>query len=300
MSDLSYRGFALDAETALALLQWQAEMGADEPCLDEAIDRYDEAEALALARANDRAIKAAAPAYAQGEASEQAGGQMMPGGLPMAVSTQPRPAAAAAGPDYAAIAAQAAGQAQSLDALAQAMAAFDGIDLKKGARNFCFADGNPAARVMIIGEAPGAEEDQRGLPFVGAAGQLLDKMFAAIGLSRTAEQADKALYITNVLPWHPTGNRPPHPDEIAMILPFLARHVELANPDVLVLFGNIPCQAALGRSGILKMRGEWQTAFGRPALPMTHPAYLLRTPLAKREAWADLLALQARLGNKPD
>lgn len=262
-ADPTYRGFALDAETALALLQWQAELGADEPCLDAPQDRYD---------LPDRVQTAPAPAPA---------------------TTAPRPPDAAL--DLAAQAEAMAAAASTLAELAAAQESFDGIELKKGARNFCFADGNPAARVMVIGEAPGEEEDQQGRPFVGRAGQMLDRMFAAIGLSREAVDAEKALYITNVLTWRPPGNRRPEPAEIAVMLPFLRRHVELAQPQVLVLMGNTPCMAALDRSGILKLRGTWTQAFGLPALPMTHPSYLLRTPLAKREAWADLLTLAARL-----
>ena len=266
-ADPTYRGFALDAETALALLQWQAELGADEPCLDAAIDRYDLPERSAGA-APAAGAAAAGPATAR-----------------------PRDEAE----DLTALAEAAAAAASDLAALAHAQEAFEGIELRKGARNFCFADGNPAARVMIVGEAPGEEEDRIGRPFVGRAGQLLDRMFDAIGLSRGAVDAEKALYITNVLPWRPPGNRRPEPAEIAMMLPFLRRHVELAQPDLLVLMGNTPCIALLNQQGILKLRGSWTTAFGLPALPMTHPAYLLRTPLAKREAWADLLSLSARL-----
>lgn len=259
-ADPTYRGFALDAETALALLQWQAELGADEPCLDAPLDRYDQP----------------APAPAPGPAAPA-----------------PRPPDTAL--DLAAQAEAMAAAATSLAELAAAQEAFDGIELKKGARNFCFADGNPSARVMIIGEAPGEEEDNQGRPFVGRAGQLLDRMFAAIGLSREAVDAERALYITNVLTWRPPGNRRPEPAEIAVMLPFLRRHVELAQPEVVVLMGNTPCMAALNRQGILKLRGTWTEAFGLPALPMTHPSYLLRTPAAKREAWADLLSLAARL-----
>lgn len=262
-ADPTYRGFALDAETALALLQWQAELGADEPCLDAAIDRYDLPERTAAPVAGPAP---AAPAARRDEAQ-----------------------------DLTALAEATAAAATTLPELAQAQEAFEGIELRKGARNFCFADGNPAARVMILGEAPGEEEDRVGRPFVGRAGQLLDRMFDAIGLSRGAVDAEKALYITNVLPWRPPGNRRPEPAEIAMMLPFLRRHVELAQPDLLVLMGNTPCIALLNQQGILKLRGTWTTAFGLPALPMTHPAYLLRTPLAKREAWADLLSLAARL-----
>ncbi|MBS0564161.1 MAG: uracil-DNA glycosylase [Proteobacteria bacterium] len=249
-------------DLAQALLAWQVEMGADEPILDRPVNRYE----LAA-----EAPKAAPPAAA------------------------PKAAAPVAAADPVAVARAAAAAAATLADLAGAQAAYGLCDLKKGARNFVFADGNPQARVMVIGEAPGREEDLEGRPFVGRAGKLLDRMFAAIGLSRTAPDAGAALYITNVLPWRPPANRDPEPAEIAMMLPFLQRHVELAAPRLVVLMGNTPCAAALGQRGIMRLRGTWTEAFGRPVLPMTHPAYLLRTPSAKREAWADLLSLRARL-----
>ena len=257
----------LDPGAALALLEWQAEMGADEPVLDAPVDRF---------QMSDRPAPAAAP-------------------------SAPAPAApppADADTDSDALVAEAgrlAAGAATLTDLAEAQERFDGIELKKGARRFVFADGNLAARLLILGEAPGDEEDRQGRPFVGRAGQLLDQMFAAIGMARDAVDAERALYITNVLPWRPPGNREPTEAEMAMMLPFVRRHVELAAPDIVVLMGNTPCQAALGRRGILRLRGHWTEAFGRPALPMTHPAYLLRNSIAKREAWADLLAVQARL-----
>jgi DNA polymerase len=187
------------------------------------------------------------------------------------------------------------GQSQTLADLHAALAGFDLCDLKKGARNTVFADGNPAARVLILGEAPGADEDREGRPFVGRAGQLLDRMFAAIGLSRTSPDPQAALYITNVMPWRPPGNRDPEPAEIAMMQPFVARHIALVDPEVIVVMGNTPLFALTGGRGILRARGTWMQALGKPLLPMTHPAYLLRNPAAKREAWADLLSLQARL-----
>ena len=269
MDPLNWHGIALDAETALALLEWQAEMGVDEPVGDAPVDRFDLA-----ARPDVSPPPAAATAAAAVLRLEPEGDD-----LPARVA---QAEALAAGAD-------------TLDALAAAQESFDGIELKKGARNFCFADGNPAARLLILGEAPGDEEDRQGRPFVGRAGLLLDRMFDAIGLSRRAVDAEKALYITNVLTWRPPGNRDPQPDEIAMSLPFVRRHIELAAPDLVVLMGNIACDAGLGRRGILRLRGNWTTAFDRPALPMTHPAYLLRNPPAKREAWADLLSLSARL-----
>ncbi|AZB61047.1 uracil-DNA glycosylase, partial [Cereibacter sphaeroides] len=183
----------------------------------------------------------------------------------------------------------------TLEALREAMAAYDHCDLKRGARNTVFSDGHPAARLMLIGEAPGREEDAAGRPFVGRAGQLLDRMFAAIGLSRTSPDAETALYITNVMPWRPPQNRDPSAEEVAMMTPFLARHVELAAPDLIVVTGNTACAALLGRTGITRLRGRWAEAWGRPVMPMCHPAYLLRNPEAKREAWADLLEVKARL-----
>lgn len=264
-SDLTWRGVEIDGWTALALLEWQRELGVDEPMLDAPLDRTD-----LPPPPKPAPMMPAAPA------------------APMI----------AAEPDHAHFLTEAeslAARAQTLDQLAEAQQGFDGAELKRGARNFVFSDGNPAGRVMIIGEAPGEEEDAQGRPFVGRAGQLLDQMFAAIGMGREVPDAGRAVYIGNVLKWRPPGNRRPSPDEIALSLPFLRRQVELADPEVLVLMGNTPCLAALNREGILRLRGTWTEAFGRPALPMTHPAYLLRNPIAKREAWADLLSLADRL-----
>lgn len=256
---------ALDYHAARALLEWQVELGATEAMLDAPFDRYEAPKEAPKAR------KAAA------------------------ASAQPVPAQPAPQMDPVAEAEAAAKGAQSLEALQAAMANFEHCDLKRGARNLVFADGNPAARVMIIGEAPGREEDREGKPFVGRAGQLLNRMLAAIDMGRAEPEAEAAVYITNVLPWRPPQNRDPRPEEIAMLRPFLARHVELIAPQLIVLMGNISCDAVLGRRGITRLRGQWQEAFDTPVLPMFHPAYLLRQPHAKREAWADLLSLKARL-----
>ena len=185
----------------------------------------------------------------------------------------------------------AANSADSLDALRTAMENFELCDLKRGARNMVFSDGIAGAPVMIIGEAPGRDEDRIGKPFVGASGALLDKMFGAIGMGRA--NADAPIYITNTLPWRPPHNRDPKPEEIAMMKPFLLRHIALANPKVVVIMGNWACQALLAKRGITRLRGQWVEAVGKPALPMCHPAYLLRNPEAKRDAWADLLSLKA-------
>jgi len=247
-----------------AALEWQVELGADEAIGDAPVNRFE-----AAARPGPAARP---PAAAQPEPD--------------------RPADAA---DAVEVAKRAALAARSLEELAEAIAAFDLCELKRGARNTVFADGRPAAKVMVIGEAPGRDEDIEGRPFVGRAGGFLDVMLAAIDMGRDAAHAESAVYITNILPWRPPQNRDPKPEEIAMMMPFVERHIELANPGILVLMGNIACQAILGRRGITRLRGNWTTAYGRPALPMFHPAYLLRTPQAKREAWADLLELKARL-----
>lgn len=252
-----------DWHAALAALAWGVEAGVDETIGDAPLNRY------------ELAAEAAKPLPAKAVSA------------PLSTTTP--------GQDPVAVARAAAAQARTLDALREAISAFDLCELKRGARNTVFADGNPKARVLILGEAPGAEEDREGRPFVGRAGQLLDRMFAAIGLSRTSPDAESALYITNVMPWRPPGNRDPEPAEIAMMLPFVERHIELVDPQVIVVVGNTPLYALTGAKGIVRARGAWGQAFGKPLLPMTHPAYLLRNPSAKREAWADLLSLKARL-----
>jgi uracil-DNA glycosylase family 4 len=242
-----------DYHKALAALTWQMELGADEAILDAPVDRF-------------------APAP-------------VPTADPDAA---PRPAAVAADP--VAAARHAAAAPRTLDELREALAAYPHCDLRHGARNLVFADGVRGAPLMIVGEAPGREEDREGRPFVGRAGRLLDRMLEAIGMGR-----DRNVYITNVLPWRPPQNRDPTPEEIAMMQPFVLRHIALSAPKILIVTGNISCQALLGRRGITRLRGNWQTVEGRAAMPMFHPAYLLRNPAAKREAWADLLEVRARM-----
>ncbi len=252
---------ALDPHAALALLEWQVELGVTEAIGDAPVDRY------ALPDSTPRPDRAAA-------------------------STPATPAVPQKAPEMDPVqeARKAAASATTLPSLRQALAEFEHCELKKGARNLVFADGMPGSRVMIIGEAPGRDEDREGLPFVGRAGQLLDRMLAAIGLDR-----QKNVYITNVLPWRPPQNRDPLPVEIGMMKPFLERHVALAQPQVLVLMGNISCDAVLGKRGITRLRGQWTQAMNLPVMPMFHPAYLLRQPQMKRQAWADLLELKAKL-----
>jgi DNA polymerase len=184
--------------------------------------------------------------------------------------------------------------AQSLAELEALLAGFEGCGLRVTAKSLCFADGNPEGRVMFVGEAPGADEDRVGKPFVGRSGQLLDRMLAAIGLDRTS------VYIANVVPWRPPGNRTPTPQEVAVCKPFIEKQIELADPDILVCVGLPASQTLLGvKEGILRTRGRWfayQT--GRReirALATLHPAYLLRQPLQKRLAWRDFRALRRAL-----
>jgi DNA polymerase len=197
-------------------------------------------------------------------------------------------------PDAAVMAArEAARSAASLDELRAILERFDGCSLKGSASRLVFADGTPGSRLMLVGEAPGAEEDRQGLPFVGRSGQLLDRMLAAIGLDRSK------VYIANIVPWRPPGNRTPTPVETQICLPFIQRQIELSNPDVLVTIGQPSTGALLGVQGITKNRGRWfpfNTGSREiRAMPMLHPAYLLRTPLAKRHAWRDMLAIKKAL-----
>lgn len=207
-------------------------------------------------------------------------------------------------------AAAAARACNTLEELQAAIASFDGLAIKKTAMNMVFADGNPKARVMLVGEAPGADEDRQGKPFVGVSGQLLDRILACIGLSRTEEDPQKAVYISNILNWRPPGNRTPSPAEIDMSLPFIERHIALVNPDVLILCGGVSAKALLGSgNAISKLRGRFHDykpmtdgisvhTSPLPAIATYHPAYLLRTPSQKKLVWADMLMLRARLEQK--
>lgn len=189
--------------------------------------------------------------------------------------------------------------ADSLEALKQAISGFEGCNLKFTARSTVFGDGVPGAPLMLIGEAPGRDEDEQGLPFVGRSGQLLDRMLAAIGLDRTN------VYISNILPWRPPGNRTPSPAETEICRPFIERHIELAQPELLMLVGGSAAKTLLNtKSGIMSLRGKWNkvTIADREysAMPCLHPAYLLRTPGHKGLAWKDLLAVKERLAQMPD
>jgi uracil-DNA glycosylase family 4 len=259
------------AASLLALLEWQIVMGADAAIGEIAVDRL------------------APPARAPQPAP------LRPAASAPAIVAPPN-ALAESLAEAAQSARLLAAGAETIEALGALVAGFDLCPLKRTATNTVFIDGNPAALVLIVGEAPGAEEDRLGRPFVGRAGQLLDRMLAAIGLDRSLVQ------ITNVIYWRPPGNRKPTSAEIASCLPFVLRHIALARPSVLVLAGGTAASALLPVSeGITRLRGRWfelavpGLAHPVPTLPMFHPAFLLRTPERKRETWRDLLALKARL-----
>ena len=191
-----------------------------------------------------------------------------------------------------------AARCRTLDELRDALAAFEGCALRNTAKNLVFADGNPKARVMLVGEAPGKDEDIQGLPFVGVSGKLLDRMLASIGLDRTS------VYIANTLPWRPPGNRPPTAIEQAICMPFIERQIELSAAEILVLVGGVSAKLMLAAdTGIMRLRGRWSTYKTQtremPALPILHPAYLLRQPAQKRLAWRDLISLKARIDELP-
>jgi len=282
----------VNATELAALLRWYEAVGVDE--------------AIALAPAARTAMPA--PAARGGRPGAERADTPRAGGPAARPSPAPR-AGADAGPDRGPGAAAgaadpgAAGDARGLaaacndlEALRAALERFEGCRLRDTATQLVFADGNPKADLMIVGEAPGAEEDRRGLPFVGRAGQLLDRMLAAIGRDRSSA------YITNIVVWRPPGNRKPTPAEIAVCLPFAERHIALVAPKVLVLAGGTAAGALLDTNqGITRLRGRWVEqgvpglAAPVPTMPTFHPAFLLRNAAAKRQAWRDLLAVETRL-----
>lgn len=275
---------ALPRENLAALLQWYVEHGLDETIGEEAIDRF----------ALPPPVAAAPPSAAAGVPA--------PAAKASSPIRAPAPPIAARAPvplespqlteDARAIA---RGCATIAD-LEAAVRAFEGCALKRTAKNTVFADGVPGAPVMIVGEAPGADEDRLGKPFVGVSGQLLDRMFEAIGMSRARD-----LYITNILFWRPPGNRTPTLAEQSICLAFTRRHIELARPKLLVLAGGTAAKAVLDTTeGIMRLRGKWTTlrlddGTEVPTIPTFHPAFLLRTPASKRQSWLDLLAIDKKL-----
>ncbi len=283
----------LPKDESLGLLRWLVEAGADEAAQDAPVDRF----AVTPARDNKNF-----PSPLEGEGVRRSfseGGRK--GGI--GVNTPPRTAPsrlrATAGSTLPqgeggiSSAREIAAACKTLAELKTALENFDGCELKRFAKHTVFADGNPAGHIMFIGEAPGRDEDEQGLPFVGRAGKLLDHMLAAAGLDRTK------VYITNVLNWRPPQNRDPTPEEAAACLPFLRRHIELAAPEIIILLGAVAVRHVLGLTdGIMRLRGKWKIYQGGgraiPVMPTLHPAYLLRQPSAKRLAWRDMLAIMEK------
>lgn len=271
------RAMRLGDDDTLRLLDWYAAMGVDEAIGDAPIDRF------AAPVVQQRQVQSSA-------ASAPARGRALP-----ATPTAPQKPKPAAPLDSAAMAArELARSAATLKDLRELLSRFDGCPLKKTAKHLCFARGADTARVMLIGEAPGREEDLEGAPIVGPAGRLLDRMLASIALG------EASAHITNVVYWRPPGNRTPTPQETQACQPFLERQIELVDPKIIVFLGGAAAKQMLDVSdGIMKLRGKWLTYDGggkpRRAIATLHPAYLLRTPSAKRLAWRDLLAIQEAL-----
>jgi len=256
----------LNRDEMLGLLDWYRAAGVDIAVGEEPVDRF----------AQRPPVRVTPPAVATN-----------------VTGTERPPETLALGGDPSEARSLAAG-AKTLDELEAILGAYDGCGLKLRATQLVFADGNPEAEIMLIGEAPGAEEDRQGKPFVGKSGQLLDRMLAAIGLDRTK------VYIANTVPWRPPGNRTPSPEEMALCLPFLHRQVELVAPKIILTLGGPAMQTVFSSSvGIIKMRGKWEeVTLGThrvQALPTLHPAYLLRNPPAKQQAWRDLLSLKVKM-----
>ena len=304
-----------DTRALLTLLAWYQEMGVDTAVSDAAVNWLEHGDtppgaSFRLASlygerdsprsGGERGSPTAAVLQSPPPYAPPHGGRVMsrPSQAPSSDRSADRPSARpfAGAPVEAAerAAREAAREARSLDDLEAALREFDGCGLKATAKNLCFYRGAKTARLMIIGEAPGRDEDLAGLPFVGRAGQLLDKMLAAISL----KEAD--VHITNVVYWRPPGNRTPTPQESEVCRPFLERQMELVAPDVVLLLGGAAAKQVLGvTEGIMRLRGRWrEIRSGERSLrtmATLHPAYLLRTPAAKRQAWRDLLAVRAAL-----
>ncbi len=287
---MSY-GFAADAAKAL---NWLAAMGADEAIAGVPFNRFDKSAALsAAANLNPAPAPADQPRRSLNH---------RPSAPPVAPAPprSPAPAAVAIPAEELDAMAKSCG---SLDDLARLLDGFDACPLKRTATQLCFADGLPGAHLMIVGEAPGRDEDEQGRPFVGRSGQLLDKMLNAAGFDRNSDEPASSVFITNAVFWRPPGNRNPSTAELTMCLPFVRRAIELAGPRLIMTAGNIPTQALLGTSqGITRTRGSWKhLEIGGQTydvLPTLHPSYLLRSPEAKRLAWADLLEVKTTLTSR--
>ena len=281
----------------LQILEWLAEMVDDVPLAETPINRFAESEAANKIASEKKALLSASMRNSpSGATLQDRVAAIRQAGAAKANAAKPTNRNDAVLPDETVIASarEIAQNADSLAALNSAMDQFEGCNLKPSAKNLVFADGNPNAPIMFVGEAPGSEEDSHGLPFVGRSGQLLDRMLAAIGLDR------EKVYISNVIPWRPPGNRTPTPAEVEICRPFIERHIELVKPKLLVMVGGSSAKMLLDTTdGILSLRGKWRkySLNGEEvdAIAMLHPAYLLRQPAQKRLAWHDLQKIRAKL-----
>ena len=290
---------AIEPQAAVHALRWHLECGCDAVLEDQPVDSTAlRAQIIETPPVQDISAPVAnTPSMAMPSQSAAA---------PIARPTKPQS-------EFIQIAVEAASKANDLQALKKAIQDFEGLTVKRTAKNLVFAEGDPNARVMIIGEAPGADEDRQGKPFVGVSGQLLDRMFACIGLSRHEKDDPKrSLYISNILNWRPPGNRTPNQEEMELALPFIERHIALVQPDFLILAGNVAMKSLLNtQQGITRSRGQWfdykpnhaevlegidNAKKTIPAMPIYHPSFLLRTPVQKAKAWTDLLRIQEKLG----
>lgn len=279
----------------LSALEWHLSIGADEALADAPVDRtVSTAQVLKSLTANDAAPPSSAITTTRS-----------PSLLP--------PSAVESGADILGTAqarleaAKLAASCQNLEELRAAIAGFEGLAIRKTATNMVFSDGNANAKIMLVGEAPGADEDKQGKPFVGVSGLLLDKILKSIGLARAEDDPAKAVYISNILNWRPPGNRTPSPAEIDISLPFIERHIALVKPDILILCGGVSAKGLLGSGeSISKLRGKFhdyrpltpgvsENTSPIPAIATYHPAYLLRTPSQKALVWQDMLMLRRRL-----
>jgi DNA polymerase len=275
------------------LLEFYIDAGVDCALMDEPQDRFAESAAEKLKRQAVAKSQSQAGSQIPPQASLRDASQVRQ--TPVA-DTRPAPSAVAKIPNEQLIAnaRDLATAATTLEELQAALTGFTGCNLKNYAKSTVFADGNPQAKIMLVGEAPGRDEDIQGLPFVGRSGQLLDRMLSCIGLDRTS------VYIANVIPWRPPGNRTPTPAETELCRPFVERQIALVNPDILVFVGTSSTKTLTGsKEGIMRMRGRWTTYQCNdrdiPVMPIFHPAYLLRQPAQKRLAWQDLLAIKRKL-----
>lgn len=274
----------LDRGSAAAVLRWQMDFGVDETIGEEPLNRFEDAR------------ESAQPPREVAAPPVEISSPQNPVSTKPAQQHRESPALIPLTPadESVSTAREIAARCNSLETLREALKSFDQCPLKATATNLVFADGNPDSGVMIIGEAPGADEDRSGLPFVGVSGKLLDKMLGAISLDRNSA------YITNILFWRPPGNRKPTTLESEMCLPFVERHIELVQPKALVVLGGSAATAILETTvGITRLRGKWQNyergSVQIPVLPTYHPAYLLRQPALKRDAWRDFQSLKERL-----